>query len=254
MQISIRESKSYSKLIAWVKLLETVNDEMTLVFSSDGISSRTMDNSHVEMLECTIPASLFDEYKVDESDEQITFSITELRKVLDQFDIKKENVTIMHDSEKAKLVLKANRGSGQRVRQFSVNLLEQINDDTPEPKIIFKSKVQLIIEDLREALTAAAMYTENVIFIINELKNPKLRIEGKGDLGNYWDEITPISASCDESSTATFTLSYIMELVKALKPLAEKVTINMTTDMPLQIDVELEAGKLQLWLAPCISN
>ena len=253
MQITVRESKSHSKLIAWLKLLETINEEMTLLFNSEGISSRTMDASHVEMLKATIPCSLFDEFKVDDGEElSLTFSVIEFRKVLEQFDMKRDNITIMHDEKKAKLVVKAKR-TDERVRQFSVNLLEAMDEEVPDPKITYSSKAQLVLEDFREALTAANMYTENVVLQMAEGADPWLRVEGNGDKGDYWDEIHPISSNSKEHSKATFTMSYLMELVKALKPLSESITLNMSTDMPLNIDVGLEAGKLELWLAPCIS-
>ena len=250
MKLSISDAKKHRRLVSWIKLLGAMNEEMTLTINDEGISARSMDSSHVEMIDCTIPPSTFDDYVIDE-EVKVTVSITELKKVLERFDMNKDTTMIItHDVEKAQLLLKASR-SDKRLRQFSVNLMDPLEDEMPEPKIMYNASVRIILEDFEEALISANMYTENVVFILTESTEPMLRVEGKGDLGAYWDEITAIEGTIKDDCKATYTMSYLTELVKALKPLSEMVTLHMSTDMPLHLNVELE-GKLLLWLAPCI--
>jgi len=253
MELRISDTKKHKKLVSWIKLLETLNEEMTLIVDGEGISVRSMDNSHVEMIDCTIQPSNFDHFMIT-GKEELNLSIVELRQVLERFDMVKDTMTITTDKDKSKLLLKANR-LDSRVREFSVNLMETLEGEVPEPKIMFDAKVRVTLEDLTEALVSANMYTENVDFIIPQTTgDSKLRVEGKGERGTYWDEITPISGEVSEHSKATFTMSYLMDLVKALKPLANVLSVQMSTDMPLHLDVEVESGKLKLWLAPCISS
>ena len=56
-----------------------------------------------------------------------------------------------------------------------------------------------------------------------------------------------------ESSKATFSLSYLSEIVKAAVPTSEIVIIEFSTDMPIKLDFQQEKeGILKFYLAPRI--
>jgi DNA polymerase III sliding clamp (beta) subunit (PCNA family) len=56
-----------------------------------------------------------------------------------------------------------------------------------------------------------------------------------------------------EASKATFSLSYLSEIVKASVPTSEIVMIEFSTDMPIKLDFQQEKdGKLKFFLAPRI--
>ena len=56
-----------------------------------------------------------------------------------------------------------------------------------------------------------------------------------------------------EPSKATFSLSYLSEIVKAAVPTSEIVAMEFSTDMPIKLDFQQEKeGKLKFYLAPRI--
>jgi proliferating cell nuclear antigen len=56
-----------------------------------------------------------------------------------------------------------------------------------------------------------------------------------------------------ESSKATFSLSYLSEIVKAAVATSEIATLEFSTDMPIKLDFQQEKeGKLTFYLAPRI--
>jgi len=56
----------------------------------------------------------------------------------------------------------------------------------------------------------------------------------------------------EEDSGATFTLSYLRDIINAAGVSSEVATLELTTDMPLRMDFELPQGKLVYYLEPCI--
>jgi DNA polymerase III sliding clamp (beta) subunit (PCNA family) len=51
---------------------------------------------------------------------------------------------------------------------------------------------------------------------------------------------------------ATFTLSYLKEIVDAAVVSSEVATLEFSADMPLRMEFELPQGKLVYYVAPCI--
>ena len=55
-----------------------------------------------------------------------------------------------------------------------------------------------------------------------------------------------------EDSSATFTLSYIQDIVNAAGSVGEVANLELSTDMPIKMDFEINKGRLIYYLAPCI--
>lgn len=53
---------------------------------------------------------------------------------------------------------------------------------------------------------------------------------------------------------ATFTLSYLKDMVDAAVVSSEVAALELSTDMPMKMDFELPQGKLVYYLAPCIGT
>ena len=61
-----------------------------------------------------------------------------------------------------------------------------------------------------------------------------------------------LELSVEESSKATFTLSYLQDIANAAGANSEVCVLELSTDMPVKLDFELLQGKLVYYLAPCI--
>jgi len=67
----------------------------------------------------------------------------------------------------------------------------------------------------------------------------------------YADEI--LYFRTEGTHKATFTIDRILPLVKALKPITEAITLELSNDIPLRITSELPIdGHLIYYLAPCV--
>jgi proliferating cell nuclear antigen len=93
-----------------------------------------------------------------------------------------------------------------------------------------------------------------------EAEADKLTLSATGDLmgatitlqkGN--DALLDIEAK--EPSKATFSLSYLSEIIKAASATSDIATIEFSTDMPVRIDFQqMKEGKLTFFLAPRIET
>jgi proliferating cell nuclear antigen len=58
-----------------------------------------------------------------------------------------------------------------------------------------------------------------------------------------------------ENSKATFSLSYLSEIIKAASATSDIATLEFSSDMPVRIDFQqVKEGKLTFYLAPRIEN
>ena len=235
----------------WIKVITTIIEEQVIEAREDGLHVVGMDPSHVAMINTSFLSSNFESYEVGE-EAKVCINVKELRKILDRIN-KDEMVAIEHSVVKAKLLITTKKGT--RIRRFDMPTMADIEGETPEPKIFFKSKVRITIDELTLGLNDAQLVSEHVVFDIGD---DVLRLQGNGDNGGthaQWDKDSDgvMLLKIDEESKATYTMSYIMDIVKALKSLSELVTIELSTDMPIRIIGECPAGvTAEFFLAPCI--
>jgi len=66
---------------------------------------------------------------------------------------------------------------------------------------------------------------------------------------------TLLDLETKEASKATFSLSYLSEIIKAASATSEIATLEFSTDMPIRIDFQqAKQGKLIFFLAPRIET
>jgi proliferating cell nuclear antigen len=66
---------------------------------------------------------------------------------------------------------------------------------------------------------------------------------------------TLLDLEAKETSKATFSLSYLSEIIKAASATSDIATLEFSTDMPIRIDFQqTKEGKLTFFLAPRIET
>ena len=88
-----------------------------------------------------------------------------------------------------------------------------------------------------------------------------LRFDCAGDLNKFDvtlqkgnSEVLDIESRVNQAK-ATYSVSYLNEFLKVLKPLCDFITFSFASDMPLRIDCELmKYGTLSIFLAPRIDT
>ena len=233
-----------------VKALSVIVEEGTFVMNEAQMKLLAMDPSHVAMVDFELPSEFFDSYKC-EGEPKLSINIKEFLRFLDRVD-RDEQVRIVLNEEKARLVIHCKRGGHSR--RFEMPILEPLDEEVPQPKIFFKGKVRITSDALRMAIRDANLVSEHVKV---EMEDGLLKINAEGDMGSSFSEWLKdsddvLELKVDEDSNATFTLSYLQDIANAAGANGEVVTIELSTDMPIKMDFEIPTGRLVYYLAPCI--
>ena len=233
-----------------VKALAAVVDEGCFNVDESRIRLLAMDSSRVALVDFELPGEFFDGYRCD-GEQRIFIKIDEFLKFLDRVE-KDERVKISLDEERARLVIRCIRQGHSR--RFTMPILEPLDEEVPQPKILFKSSARILTQSLRRAIRDADLVSEHVKI---EVADDMLKMSAIGDIGSAFsdwerdaDELLELKA--EEDSGATFTLSYLRDIINAVSISSEVATLELTTDMPIRMDFELPQGKLVYYLAPVI--
>ncbi|MCW4034937.1 MAG: proliferating cell nuclear antigen (pcna) [Candidatus Bathyarchaeota archaeon] len=225
-------------------------DEATFDLTPEGIKLRAMDPSRVAMVDFEWPKTVFDEYSCSET-AKMCINISEMLKFLRRTG-KDESVELALDDKTGKLKIAI---KGKYSRTFNMPTLEAMDEEVPTPKVTFNIKAKTVTQGLREAIEDASLVSDHVRIEANQ---EKLVMNAAGDISGATIEFKTgddvlLEMAAKEESKATFSLSYLSEIVRAAVPTSEIVVIEFSTDMPIKLDFQQEKdGKLKFYLAPRI--
>ncbi|MEM2341377.1 MAG: proliferating cell nuclear antigen (pcna) [Candidatus Bathyarchaeia archaeon] len=243
----ISDTKTFKSVL---NAISTIVDEASFTIGPDGIKLRAMDPSRVAMVDFEMRRTSFDEYEATE-ESKICVNLSELLKLLKRSS-KDDTVELSLDEETGQFLV---RIMGRYTRTFTMPVLEASEEEVPEPKITFNAKITLTTDDLYETLEDAALVSDNVRI---ETDGENLVMNAKGEVAGAKIEIKKgsealISVEAKEPSKATFSLSYLTDIVKAASDTSDMVTMEFSTDMPIRLDFRQRFdGKLVYLLAPRI--
>ncbi|MGQ9679747.1 MAG: proliferating cell nuclear antigen (pcna) [Candidatus Bathyarchaeia archaeon] len=245
-EIEISSIESFRNLI---KALSVIVERGSFMADEAQIKLVAMDPSHVAMVDFELPKEFFKRYLLDE-ETKLTMNISEFLKFLER--VEKDEQLEMRFGKENMLLIQCKKGG--HTRRFLIPLLEPFDEEAPSPKIFFKSSARILTQSLRKAIRDASLVSEHVKL---EITNDGVGISATGDMGSVsslWekgaDDILELKS--EESSSATFTLSYLQDIVNAASVSSEIARLELSTDMPIKMDFELEQGRLIYYLAPCI--
>ncbi|MCW3985684.1 MAG: proliferating cell nuclear antigen (pcna) [Candidatus Bathyarchaeota archaeon] len=225
-------------------------DEATFNLNPEDIQLRAMDPSRVAMIDFQWPKTIFDEYECDQP-QKMCINITELLKLLRRTG-KDETVELSLNPETARLQIAI---TGRYTRTFNMPTLEPQEEEVPTPKITFKVEAKITTDGLRQAIEDAQLVSDHVRI---EADTEKLTLQATGDLMGATIELKKgsdalLDLQTQEPAKATFSLSYLAEIIKAASATSEIATLQFANDMPIRIDFQQpQEGKLTFYLAPRI--
>jgi proliferating cell nuclear antigen len=180
-------------------------------------------------------------------------NISELLKLLKRAG-KDESVELSLDDKTGRLLVTI---QGKYARNFNMPTLEASDEEVPTPKISFNVKAKTTTNGLSQAIEDAQLVSDHVRV---EAEPDKLTLSASGDLmgatitlqkGN--DALLELDVK--ENAKATFSLSYLSEIIKAASATSDIATLEFSTDMPVKIDFQqTKEGKLTFFLAPRIET
>jgi proliferating cell nuclear antigen len=248
-KIKVADAKLLRDMITSISILV---DEATFKIEPEGLKLRAMDPSRVAMVDFEWPKTVFDEYVCSEPT-KMCINISELLKLLKRAG-KGETVELGLDEKTGRLQVKI---VGKYTRSFTMPTLEASEEEAPTPKLTFNVKVKATTEGLSQAIEDAQLVSDHVKV---EADQEKLGLNATGDLMGA--EITLLKGSdtildleAKEPSKATFSLSYLSEIIKAASATSDIATLEFSSDMPIRLDFQqAKEGRLTFYLAPRIET
>jgi proliferating cell nuclear antigen len=228
-------------------------DEATFKIDPEGLKLRAMDPSRVAMIDFEWPKSIFQEY-VSTEPAKMCLNISELLKLLKRAG-KDEAVELSLDEKTGRLLVTI---TGKYSRNFTMPTLEASEEEVPTPKITFNVKAKTTTTGLSQAIEDAQLVSDHVRI---EAEAEKLTLSASGDLMGATITIPKgsdalLDLEVKEPAKATFSLSYLSEIIKAASATSDIATLEFSSDMPVKIDFQQQTkeGKLTFFLAPRIET
>jgi proliferating cell nuclear antigen len=248
-KLKVADVKLLRDMITSISILV---DEATFKIDPESLKLRAMDPSRVAMVDFEWPKTIFGEYQCD-TPTKMCINVTELLKLLKRAG-KDETVELSLDEQTGKLQVKI---AGKHARNFTMPTLEASEEEVPTPKITFNVKAKATTGGLSQAIEDALLVSDHVRL---EADPEKLVFNAAGDLMGANITIqkgsdTLLDLEVKEPSKATFSLSYLAEIVKAASATSDIATIEFSSDMPIKLDFQqTKEGRLSFFLAPRIEN
>jgi len=237
----------------WKNLLTAIStliEEADFELSPDTIKLRSMDPSHVAMVDFELPSSAFESYSCS-APLKIRMNMNSMLKLLRRVG-PDERLEIAYDeaTKKIEMTLK-----GKMMRKFTMPTLEPSEEEVPTPKLSFNARVKMIAGSLRDMIEDSQAISDNVKL---ESTGEKFIVNSSGELSSATIELEKgsealLDLEVKEPSKATFNLNYLAEIIKAGATTSEVVTVEYSSNMPVRIQFEMpQQGRLQYYLAPRI--
>jgi len=233
-----------------ITAISTLVDEATFDITPEAIKLRAMDPSRVAMIDFEMPKTTFDEYTCD-TPTKMCINITEILKLLRRT-AKDESVELALDEKTGRLNVSI---KGKYERTFNMPTLEAAQEEVPTPKVTFNVRAKATTEGLHQAIEDVSLVSDHVKI---EMDNEKMTMRATGDLMGATVELKKgsdalLDLEAKEPSKATFSLNYLLEIIKTASATSDIATLEFSTDMPIRIDFQQpKEGKLTFYLAPRI--
>ncbi|WP_261377761.1 proliferating cell nuclear antigen (pcna) [Candidatus Nitrosocosmicus arcticus] len=231
--------------------ISTLVDEATFEATSEGISFRGMDPSHVALIDIFWPNTAFESYKCD-SELKFGVRISEFSKLIKRTDKKDELEVSIIDEDVLRI-----KTMGSYKREYKMRLIESTTVSTPLPKLSFNSKLVLSLSSFDKILSDIEVVSEYV-----EIESYPDRIEfvGKSDTGEAVVTMESNSEGLEEinvkeESKATYSLDYLLKIVKSVSSVGVSAAIEYSTKMPIRLEFRIaNIGRIHFYLAPRVQD
>lgn len=231
--------------------ISTLVDEATFEATSEGISFRGMDPSHVALIDIFWPNTAFDSYKCD-SELKFGVRISEFSKLIKRTDKKDELEVSISDQDVLRI-----KTSGSYKREYKMRLIESSSGSTPLPKLSFNSKLVLSLPSFDKILSDIEVVSE---YVEIESYPEKVVFIGKSDTGEAIVIMEPNSEGLEEidvkeESKATYSLDYLLKIVKSISSVGVAAAIEYSTKMPIRLEFRIaNIGRIHFYLAPRVQD
>lgn len=247
----VAKTKGPDEWKAVTSAISTLVEEATFEATSESISFRGMDPSHVALIDILWPNSAFEKFECD-SDIKFGVRVDEFSKLIKRAE-KNDSIEISITEENM-LMVKISDGYK---KQYKMRLVESTAGSTPLPKISFNTKIVLTASAFDKILSDIQVVSD---YISIESGAGKAVFNGRGDSGEATITLESGSEGLEElnvkdESKATYSLEYLSSIVKAIGAGAGSVICEYSSKMPLRLEFKVSnVGRIHFFLAPRIEG
>jgi len=247
-------------------------DSITMRISKEGIRIRDMDASHVMMVDAFLPTPILGMVHLTNP---VEFSLDTERvlKFLNIMTGGEENIGMIYEKGKLTLTAFLKNKTGRTITKTITLATREADEEPPTPKLAPKTCVRIPLKTLKKSFELAYVSSDNVKLTVEapveeggKLCKQVFSVKGTGDLSETEVRLTPTEIkTIKETTTATYTLSYLLQIVKALLPFTSdkryngEVSLDFDDNYPVKITAPLLEGEkqeyipvVQVYLAPRI--
>jgi proliferating cell nuclear antigen len=222
-------------------------DEIKLHVTPEGISVRTVDPAHVAMVDVSLGAKAFQEYKA--TDLELGVDLDKMKEILN-LGSGDEVITLEFKEDQNRLVMSMQN----LVRRMS--LIDPSGMPDPKvPNLNLPNKVRIKTGELLQGIKASKSISDHLALIADE---NAFEVIAEGDTDTVNLKLTKnqlVELKASERTKSLFSLDYFSNLVKAADG-SEDVTLNLGSDYPVRIEFGFADGHghVTYLLAPRIEN
>ncbi len=243
---TINDARVWRNLLA---AISTLIEETDFNAAPEGIKLRSMDPSHVAMVDFEWNKSAFEEYSCLQPT-KIRLNVSDIVKKLRGAGSDRLEIAYDETTRKLNMVIK-----GKWKTTFTLPTLDPGDEEVPTPKIAFNTKIKMVSSSFKEIIDQIQTVSDNVRLesaqekftaeAVTELSGAKIELEKGSDV--------LLELDVKEPCKATYNLNYLSEISKAGAMASELVTLEFSTNMPVKLEYEMpQQGKLLYYLAPRI--
>lgn len=229
-----------------VASLAALIDEANFIIDPNGLRLRALDASRIAMVDFNLPAAAFEEFEC-EQEVKIGVNFDDLNKIVKRG---RADEKIMLEVVGGRLKITI---VGKAERSFSLPIIDIAGEELSLPNVNFTVHAKMLSDTLKDAIRDAELVSDSVSF---DAKEEYLVLIAKSDKGEVEVKFTRESGSLieyelEEPARASYSISYLSDMLKKASNLSDIASLEYATNMPLALSFELAGGgKLTYYLAP----
>lgn len=241
-----------------VEAIKDVVNNVNIDASPHGLAFQAMDLSHVALVTLQLRAEGFATYKADKSF-PLGIKLQNLNKILKCAD-NSDMLTIECEDEPQQLQLKFESQKQDKVSKFTLNLMQNDEDQLAIPETNYSSNIVLPASEFARIVRELSQLSETV-----KIKTTKKSITfavdgdiGKGEMelkeNNSEKPTEKIEIDVDDEVEASFSLTFLNSFCKG-GSLSDSVRLLMSENTPLVVEYKIgDLGTLRYYLAPKLQD
>jgi proliferating cell nuclear antigen len=244
----------------------TIIDEALFDAGPQGITFRSMDPSHIALIDINWPSSAFEKYHCD-STIKFGVRIDEFSKIIKRANAN-DSIEIGVVLDNSSLNIKTTGGGGY-LRNYKMRLIETTGNRSPLPQMTFDSKIVIGIATLDKILNDVGAISEKITIDSSSSSTNKKTVIFSGDSDRGEARVTMDvdddnkskvelleEITVKENSKSTYNIDFISKIIRAIGHQSSNlVTMEYSSNKPLRLEFLLSGVvKLQFYLAPRVQD